>query len=122
MAAPSPQHTGSASVSGKQFSSVSQKNMAKIVPAISNNIELQMMVLDTIGEYESAARAAQDEGKSTGEILRGSAKRKRATTNDGGDPDYRPIVDPPSSEQLPLFKPELGKMVRRKPPRTHRLL
>ena len=63
MAAPTPKHTGSASVSENQFSSVSQKNMTKIVSSTNNNIELQLMVLDTIDEYEAAAKVAQEEGK-----------------------------------------------------------
>jgi len=83
--------------------------MAKIVPAINNNIELQMMVLNTIDEYETAARAAQDEGKSTGEILRSAGKRKRATTNDGLDPDCRPIVDPPTVNSSPV-QTRIGKI------------
>ena len=101
MAAPSPKHNGSASVSGKQFSSVSQKNMTKIVSSTNNNIELQMMVLDTIDEYEAAAKVAQEEGKSTGEMLRSAAKRKRAL-NEGAASSHRPHVNPMIGEQLPL--------------------
>jgi len=101
MAASSPRQTGSASVSGRQFSCVSQRNMTRIVTASHDNIELQMMVLNTIDEYEAAEKVAQEEGRSTGEMLRSAGKRRRIL-NDGAASSQRPHVNPMIGEQLPL--------------------
>lgn len=77
-------------VSSKQFTGVSQKNMQKIVNATSNDVTLQMMVLNTIEEYNAAQAAANEQGISTGEHLRAQKKRRKSAGGSGGGEPVAP--------------------------------
>ena len=71
--------SNSTKVSSAQYIKVATKNMSKIHDSCETNVELQMLVLNTISEYQSAAEVATASGVATGAVL--GVKRRR---NSGG--------------------------------------
>lgn len=66
------------SLSGKQFAHLAAKNLSQITAAVTDNLELQQLVLSTISEYQEAQATAAQKGVTTGEHLRQQKKRRKS--------------------------------------------
>ena len=74
------------------FKRANERNMGKIVSACKHNVELQVLVLGTIDEYEQQKDKCTVLGTTVAEQARKSIPRKQKSSEN--DEQERPVIDP----------------------------